>query len=377
MSEFPNKILKDLNQAFTETPGGFVIVEQGLPKFVVIDYATYQSMQKPVRNEKKIRKILVTGGAGYIGSVTTRFLQKEGYDVTVFDNLSTGKREAVKNGKLVVGDIADRAALEKVFASDKFDAVMHFAGSLIVEESVKDPAKYYKNNVVNGLNLLDAMVNRGVKKIVFSSTAAVYGQPQKIPVTENTPCQPVNPYGETKLIFERMLEDYSQSYGIHSISLRYFNAAGAWPEEGLGYRVTGQETHLIPRVLNVAMGETEEVEIYGQDYATTDGTCVRDYIHVLDLAEAHMLALEKLAASNGAYAYNLGTGKGNSVLEVVDAAVEITGKMIPIKQGGRRSGDPEKLIADASKAGKDLGWTAQRGLGDIIDSSWQWQKSRM
>lgn len=372
------KTINDLNKAFEATPQGFVVVDQGVPKFVVIDYETYRKLKKreqPLRPplDSARGKILVTGGAGYIGSITVRVLQKKGYEVIVFDNLSTGLKERVKGAKLIVADLSDRGALEKVFAEEQIDAVMHFAASIESEESMIDPAKYFQNNVTNGINLLDAMTQHEVYKLVFSSSAAVYGEPLRLPITEETEVKPVSPYGESKLIFEKILQRYSQAYGLHSIGLRYFNAAGAWLEEDLGFSNIGRESHLIPRVLETAAGRAPEVVINGQDYPTVDGTCVRDYIHVLDLAEAHVQALGKLETVNGSHAYNVGAGAGHSVLEVIDAAVEVTGRMIPMKFGPRRAGDPARLVADSSKIKKEFGWVPKHDLKAILESAWRWQ----
>src|SRR3989344_1432714 len=371
-----DKTISDLHKAFAGSPNGFLVVDQGQPSFAVLPYQTYQTLrQAQGMPKKKIKKVLVTGGAGYIGSHTVKLLLDEGFEVVVFDNLSTGRREAVGDTELVMGDLADRTALDKVFKKNKFDAVIHFAASIEVEESVADPAKYYQNNVVNGLNLLDAMAQNGVSKIVFSSSAAVYGEPDKTPIHEDSSCNPTNPYGETKLAFEKILKWYAGAYGISSVSLRYFNAAGALGEEGLGYDKSLRHTHLIPRVLDAALGKTAEIEVFGKDYKTPDGTCVRDYIHVLDLASAHTAALHKLEKDSGAHVYNVGTGKGYSVLEIIDAAVEVTGRMIPMKFADRRPGDPAKIFADSSKLQKELGWKPEHDLKSIIQSSWEWQKS--
>ena len=368
--------IHDLNKAFTLSPGGFLVVEEGMPRFAVLDYKTFKMLKTPRDGKRKFNKILVTGGAGYIGSCVARVLQKEGHEVAVYDNLSTGRKESAQNCKLVVGDLADRPALRKLFAEEKVDAVLHFAASIEAEESVRNPAKYFENNVTNSFNLIDTMLEYNVTKIVFSSTAAVYGEPKRLPITEQTPANPSNPYGQTKFIFERALKSYYEAYGVDSISLRYFNAAGAWPEENLGYNNRGRESHLIPRVMNVACGRKDEIEVFGQDYATPDGSGVRDYVHVRDLADAHILALERLDALNGAYVYNVGTGRGYSVLEVIDEAMEITGRMIPIKFMPRRDGDAAKLVADSSKLQKDLGWRPKFGLREIIESSWTWHNRR-
>ena len=366
--------IKELNQAMRSSPAGFLVVDSGSPRFAVLPYEAYQRLvQTSTHAPVKKKKLLVTGGAGYIGSQTVRLLQKQQeYEIIILDNLSTGRREAVRDSELIVADLSDQASLEKIFSEFKIDAVIHFAASVEVEESLIDPAKYFQNNVVNGLNLLDAMVEHGVSKIVFSSSAAVYGQPDAVPISEIATMHPTNPYGESKLIFEKILKWYGQSYGIHSVSLRYFNAAGAWPEEALGSNNLLSDTHLITRVLNVAAGKTPEIEVYGQDYQTPDGTCIRDYVHVLDLADAHIHALKKLETTNGAYVYNVGSGIGYSVMEIIDQAMEITGRMIPIKLQGRRAGDPAKLVADSSAIGRELGWSATHDLRSIMRSAWQW-----
>ena len=369
------RTISDLHQAFAANPSGFLIVDSGRPSFAVLPFAKYQTLrQAQGKAQKKIGKVLVTGGAGYIGSHTVKLLRDQGYEVVVLDNLSTGRKEAVKDCKLIVGDLGDRQLLDKIFSEEKFDTVIHFAASIEVEESVADPAKYYLNNVFNGLNLLDAMVKHKVDKIVFSSTAAVYGQPKKIPVTEGAECLPTNPYGETKYCFEQILKWFQKAYGINSVSLRYFNAAGALPEEDLGFNRSLKHTHLIPRVLDAALGKTAQIEVYGKDYDTTDGTAVRDYVHVLDLASAHLAALERLERVSGAHVYNVGTGQGHSVLEIIDAAMEITGRMVPMEFVARRPGDPARVIADTRKIQKELGWEPEFDLRDMIESSWQWQK---
>lgn len=368
------KTLSDLNQAFQVSPGGFLVVDQGQPRFAVLNYRTYQQLKTPKISEQPIRKILVTGGAGYIGSVTTQVLREQGYEVLVLDNLSTGQRERVKACKLIVGDLGDRELLQKIFREERIDAVMHFAASVEVEDSVKNPGKYYQNNVVNGLNLLDAMIEHQVRKIVFSSSAAVYGEAVGPLIGEGTACQPTNPYGESKLVFERILHWYGEAFGLGSISLRYFNAAGAWPEAGLGYSLESNHSHLIPRVLDVAAGKTPEARVFGQDYPTPDGSCIRDYIHVLDLADAHVLALQKLGTGNGVHVYNVGTGRGYSVLEVIDEAVEVTGRMIAMKIADRRPGDPPKLVADSSKLKTEFGWQPKYDLKAILFSAWRWHK---
>ncbi len=366
--------LKELKQAFSDSPGGFVIVDSGLPRFAVLDYQIYQSLKERQTRPANKPKILVTGGAGYIGSITTALLQEQGFETIVFDNLSTGKKERVKNCKLVVADLLDRPALDKVFSEEQIEAVIHFAALVEVEESVRNPAKYFQNNVLGSLNLLDAMAEHAVSKLVFSSSAAVYGEPRELPVREESSCNPTNPYGETKLIIEKILKWYEEAYGIRCVSLRYFNAGGAWPERNLGYNDAGSESHLIPRLLNVALGKGPEIEVYGQDYATEDGTCIRDYVHVLDLAQAHLLALQKLEKNNGTYVYNVGTGRGASVLEVIETAVEVTGRMIPMKFQERRAGDPARLVADSSKLQTEFSWQPKHDLRAILESAWQWRK---
>lgn len=317
-------------------------------------------------------KILVVGGAGYIGSHMVAMMSQT-HEVVVYDSLVTGYRDAVLNAKLIVADLADKAALEACFRDNKFDAVMHFASFIQVGESVKDPAKYYTNNVANGLNLLDVMMKYNVNKLIFSSTAAVYGDPIYTPVDIDHPKNPVNPYGRSKWIFEQILQDYSSAYGLNSICLRYFNAAGADPEGRLGGRYE-PETHLIPLVLQVASGRRESINVFGNDYPTKDGTCIRDYIHVNDLCSAHLLALSKLFNGASTSAYNLGNGLGFSVLEVISAAEKVTGKKISAKMCPRREGDPAILIADSNRAKNELLWRPQYSdLEIIIKHAWQWE----
>ncbi|MFH1132912.1 MAG: UDP-glucose 4-epimerase GalE [Nanoarchaeota archaeon] len=309
-------------------------------------------------------RLLVTGGAGYIGSICTAVLLDRGHSVTVLDTLENGHREAVDNrARLIIGSTGDPAALKKAF-SGRIDAVLHFAGYIEVGESVLKPKKYLDNNVGNGKSLLAAMKAHGVNKIVFSSTAAVYGKPAKVPVTEAAALKPINPYGISKLQFERLIA------GMQSISLRYFNAAGAIPGLGEDHH---PETHLIPRLLKAIM-QSKEFTLYGEDYPTPDGSCVRDYIHVEDLARAHLLALEALG-KGAKGAYNLGTGEGYSVLEVIKAAEKVTGKKARVIIGKRRAGDPPVLVASAEKIRKDLGWKPRHGLKSIISSAWDWHRS--
>lgn len=319
------------------------------------------------------KQILVTGGAGFIGSHTVRLLQERGFDVLVLDNLSTGHAAAV-SCPLIIGDLSDKNLLRKVFSDYEIDAVVHFAASLIVEESILLPGKYFENNVVNGLNLLQAMVAARVEKIIFSSSAAVYGEPHYEHIDEGHSRLPINPYGESKLIFEKILKWFFNAHGLSSVSLRYFNAAGASTDTSLG-EDKAIVTHLIPLVLRVAARQQEVLKVFGNDYPTSDGTCVRDYIHVLDLAGAHLLALNKLNEDLGVFAYNVGTGKGRSVNEVVTAAMEITGKMIPIEYAPRRSGDPAALVADVEKIKTQLGFNPQYSdLNTIISTSWAWHQ---
>lgn len=315
-------------------------------------------------------RILVTGGAGYIGSVVVEELLRDGHDVAVFDNLSKGHRESVPaNASFIEGDLLETEKLRAALSGSKTEAVIHMAASSLVGESVKEPAKYYKNNVVAGLSLLEAMLQADVKKIVFSSTAAVYGEPQKQPIEETDATSPTNTYGETKLAFERTLAWFETAHGIYYASLRYFNAAGATELCGEWH---DPETHLIPIILQTALGQREHIEIFGDDYPTKDGTCVRDYIHVVDLARAHILALSILDERSAIY--NLGCGgDGYSVRNVIDVAREVTGKDINVKYGERRAGDPAVLIASSEKIKRELNWKPEKqDLREIIASAWNW-----
>lgn len=311
-------------------------------------------------------RVLVTGGAGYIGSVIVKKLVNEGYEIFVLDDLSKGHLEAVHpKATFIKAGLNNLKDVDETFKQVKFDAVIHMAGFIEAGESVEDPAKYFRNNVVNGLNLLNVMVKNGCKRIVFSSSAGVYGNPKSLPITEEAETKPTNPYGDTKLMFEKFLEAYNKAYGLEYTALRYFNAAGAEEDYGEDHN---PETHLIPIILQVALGKRKEIELYGTDYPTKDGTCIRDYIHVLDLAKAHVLALKKTGV------YNLGSEKGYSVKEIIEVAREVTGKEIPVKESARRPGDPIALVASSEKIKKELGWEAEHDIKDIIKSAWVWHK---
>lgn len=314
-------------------------------------------------------KILVVGGAGYIGSICSELLLDEGHDVAVFDNLTEGHRRAIDpRARFIEGDLSHREQIEAALVSVQPDAVMHFAASALVGESMQNPSKYFRNNVANGLNLLDAMVATGVKRLVFSSTCATFGPPDRIPLDETLPQRPINPYGESKLAFERILRWYDEIHGLRFVALRYFNAAGASEKFGEDHRV---ETHLIPNILKVALGQKSHVEIYGTDYETPDGTCIRDYIHILDLSQAHILALDPPRSEF----YNLGTGGGTSVREVIDTCRRITGHEIPVVEKPRRAGDPPRLIAASAKIKSELGWEPRyQRIEAIIESAWKWHQ---
>ncbi len=319
-------------------------------------------------------KILVTGGAGYIGSHAVRVLARAGHDVWVYDNLSAGHRQAVPEGRLVEGQLMDRTRLVETLRSHGIEAVMHFAAFAAVGESVADPAKYYQNNVVASLNLLEAMRAADVQRMVFSSTTATYGVPQSVPITEDEPQRPINPYGFGKLVIERALADYAAAYGLGYAALRYFNAAGATPEGDLG-EDHDPETHLIPLVLDVALSKRPHITIFGEDYPTPDGTCIRDYVHVDDLATAHAAALERLQPSGGLM-LNLGTGRGHSVREVIDSCRRVTGHPIPCQTGARRAGDPPELVADSSRAQQVLSWHPRyTDIDEIVATAWRWHSA--
>lgn len=319
--------------------------------------------------------VLVTGGAGYIGSHTVAALLEKGEQVVVVDNLYQGHREAVLGGKLYEGDLRDEAFLSRVFAENEIDGVIHFAANSLVGESMKDPGKYYHNNVYGTLCLLEQMKKSGVSRIVFSSTAATYGEPERVPIDEYDRTVPTNAYGETKLAMEKMIRWFDVAHGIRSVSLRYFNAAGAHDSGRIG-EDHQPESHLIPLVLQVALGQRETISVFGDDYPTEDGTCIRDYIHVSDLADAHILALKRLRDGEGSAIYNLGSGNGYSVKQVVEVAREVTGHPIPVSMEARRAGDPAVLVASSDRARSELGWKpARERLEEIIASAWRWHSS--
>jgi UDP-glucose 4-epimerase len=323
-----------------------------------------------------MKTVLVAGGAGYIGSHTVKYLLKNNYKVVVVDNLVYGHKEAVLTENFEQIDLADKKALDSVFKKYKIDAVIHFAAYTYVGESVSEPKKYYHNNVVNTLNLLDTMIENDVKNIVFSSTCATYGNPQYTPIDEKHPQSPINPYGKTKLMMEQIMEDYDRAYGLKYVALRYFNAAGCDAEGQLG-ESHDPETHIIPLVLKAIKGEIPKLTVFGTDYETQDGTCIRDYIHVEDLADAHMLAVEKLFNDKKSDCINLGTGIGTSVKEIIDAAKQVTGLAVPVFYGERREGDPAKLYAANEKAKSVLGWNPKyTKISDIIKTAWLWEQNK-
>lgn len=327
-------------------------------------------------------KVLVVGGAGYIGSHMVKQLSRSGCDVIVLDNLSTGFQELARFGTLHVGDLSDTELLEHLFREYCFDGVMHFAACSLVGESVQDPGKYYRNNVAHTLNLLEVMVRHGVSSLVFSSSAATFGEPEYVPINEAHPQRPINPYGASKMMVERILRDFHVAHGLRSICLRYFNACGADPEGELG-ECHDPETHLIPLILQAASGRRESITVFGRDYPTTDGTCIRDYIHIEDLCSAHALALDLLVSRkcSGALAYNLGNGQGYSVQEVIDAVQRVVareGYSLRVEEGARRPGDPAVLVADASLAREELGWKPRyTDLGSIIRHAWEWERRHL
>jgi UDP-glucose 4-epimerase len=323
----------------------------------------------------KNEKILVVGGAGYIGSHMVKDLLSAGYNVITLDDLSTGHRDLLLGGEFVKGDLGDREVLERLFTDHEISAVMHFAAFSLVGESVENPLKYYRNNLAATTNLLSAMIEYRVKRFIFSSTAAVYGEPVEIPITEKHPCNPTNPYGASKIAVEKMLHDCDSAYGLKYISLRYFNASGADESGKIGEKHF-RETHLIPLVLKVALGISENIRIYGTDYPTPDGTCIRDYIHVSDLTQAHLLALQALLSDKESAVYNLGNNHGYSVREVIDLAKKVTGKPIPVLEAERRPGDPARLIASSEKIKFSLGWQPKyENLETILQTAWVWHQN--
>jgi len=324
-----------------------------------------------------VTAVLVTGGAGYIGSHAVRELARAGHAVVVFDNLSAGYRAAAEaaldgSGEIIDGDIRDTARVTETLRSRRIDAVMHFAASLSVGESVRDPLGYYGNNVIGALSVLQSMVAAGVGRLVFSSTAAVFGNPERTPITEDHPTRPINPYGETKLAVERALPHFERAYGVRSVVLRYFNAAGADPDGRLGEDHV-PEQHVIPRAIDAAMGRGS-FQVFGEDYDTPDGTCLRDYIHVTDLATAHVLALGSLREGGASAVYNLGNGRPTSVREVLDAVARVTGRRVPYERGDRRPGDPGVLYASSDRIRRDLGWQPRyEDIETIVRTAWRWR----
>lgn len=319
--------------------------------------------------------ILVVGGAGYIGSHMCRLFREAGIAHLVFDNLSRGHAAAIEGSTLNQGDLRDREGLRKVFLAHEIEAVFHFAALIEVGESIKRPAEFYENNVLGVWNLLEAMREAGVDQFVFSSTAAVYGEPEHVPIVEEHPTRPKSPYGDTKLAVERMLDAYDQAYGLRSVRLRYFNAAGAWPDGSIG-EDHNPETHLIPLAIQAATGARPPLQVFGDDYATPDGTCVRDYVHVIDLADAHILALERLRTGGKSATYNLGNGEGFSVRDVISTVQSVTGLLVPWMPAPRRAGDPAVLVASSGRVRSELGWKPQYpGLETIVEHAWMWHRS--
>ena len=319
-------------------------------------------------------KVLVCGGAGYIGSHTVKALLREGYEVVIFDNFSSGREELVIGGEVIRADLDDKGPIREVFRSHEIGAVLHFAALIQVGESYLNPQRYYTHNLSTSLNLFEAMLEAGVKTVIFSSSAAVYGSPHETPITEDHPLNPINPYGYTKLFVERILQDYEKAYGLKFISLRYFNAAGADPDGELG-EMHDPETHLIPNILLFLLGKKETFELHGTDFPTPDGTAIRDYIHVTDLAEAHVLALRKLLKSPESGFINLGASRGHSVLEVIREAEQVTGRKVEFKAGPQRLGDVPVLLASKEKAEQSLGWRLRHSeLARIIDTAWKWHR---
>ncbi len=319
-------------------------------------------------------RILVTGGAGYIGSHAVKLFLARGFDVWVYDNLSLGHRQAVPADRLLVGDLNDTHRLDQAMVAHRIEGIVHFAAFTYVGESVKNPAKYYQNNLVNAVNLLECARRMGISRFVFSSTAATYGVPEDMPITEDTPQRPINPYGNSKLAFERVLRDYAKTYNIGCAILRYFNASGASPDSDIG-EDHDPETHLIPLVIQAVLGQRPHISIFGTDYPTPDGTCVRDYVHVDDLAEAHLLALQRMQPGQE-MVFNLGTGTGYSVREVIETVQKVSGKSVPVEEGERRPGDPPVLVASSEKIQRELGWRPKfNTLHSIVETAWKWHST--
>lgn len=321
--------------------------------------------------------ILVIGGAGYIGSHTVNLLKKSGYTPIIYDNLSKGYKEVAEilNVKFIEGDLGDKNKLKEVFENEKIEAVMHFAAFIEVGESVQKPSEYYDNNVVRVIRLLDQMVESNVKKFIFSSTAATFGEPVEDKINENHRQLPINPYGDSKLMVEKILRDYDVAYGLKSVVLRYFNASGS-DKDGIIGESHIPETHLIPLILQAASGKRESIKIFGDDYNTKDGTCIRDFVHVYDLAKAHILGMEKMFKEEKSLNYNLGSGEGFTVKEVIDKVKEVTGKEFKVEIVEKRAGDPAVLVADSTKAKNELGWSPEYSLNEIIESAWKWELNR-
>lgn len=319
-------------------------------------------------------RILVPGGAGYVGSHVVAALLEQGHEPVVYDNLSSGHEWAVRDAELVVGDVTDRERLMATLRRSKYDGVIHLAAVSLVGESMKDPSRYFYNNVVGGLSLFDSLVATGVPWVVFSSTAAVYGTPESVPITESHPTRPASPYGESKLMLEQILKWYEVAHGLRSVAFRYFNAAGAHGNGQLG-EAHDPETHLVPIIIQAALGQRNHLEIFGTDYPTADGTAVRDYVHVCDLADAHLAAMEYLHAGGASDCYNLGSEAGYSVLQVIDAVERITGQAVPVHLGSRRAGDPPVLVADAEKVRQRLGWRPKHDLSAIVRSALAWHRN--
>lgn len=341
-------------------------------KYFRFDYKNEREMKG-----SKMKNILVIGGAGYIGSHTVNLLKKSGYNPIVYDNLSKGYKEVpeILGVKFIQGDLGDRVKLKEVFKTENITAVMHFAAFIEVGESVQKPAEYYDNNVSKVIKLLDQMVESGVKKFIFSSTAATFGEPVKEKIDETHQQLPINPYGKTKLMVEKILEDYDIAYDLKSVVLRYFNASGS-DKDGIIGESHIPETHLIPLILQAASGKRESIKIYGDDYKTKDGTCIRDFVHVYDLAKAHILGMEKMLNENRSLNYNLGSGEGFSVKEVIEKVKKVTGKEFKVETVEKRAGDPAILVADSQKAKKELGWEPGFSLEEIIESAWKWENNK-